>query len=121
VICLEYVSLEPVSHHDTYHPERPFGVVARELLVENDVKTYKQQGGRDRHSKQHPDFRARNVGEIDSEDSIQLTAEVERLRLIPAPLIGGLGRKLTQAGISCWSQAMLSAGNNTTIGIRYEG
>src|SRR5713226_3430976 len=35
---------------------------------------------------------ARHVGEIDSEDSIQLTAEVERLRLIPAPLIcGSLG------------------------------
>src|SRR3989442_10845251 len=35
---------------------------------------------------------ARHVGEIDSEDSIQLTAEVERLRLIPASLIcGSLG------------------------------
>jgi hypothetical protein len=26
---------------------------------------------------------ARQIGEIDSEDSIELTAEVERLRLIP--------------------------------------
>ena len=32
---------------------------------------------------------ARHVGEIDSADSIQLTAEVERLRLIPASLICG--------------------------------
>jgi hypothetical protein len=37
-------------------------------------------------------------GEIDSEDSIQLTAEVERLRLIPVPLIG---RRLGSFGY-CW-------------------
>jgi hypothetical protein len=30
---------------------------------------------------------ARHIGKIDSEDSIQLTAEVERLRLIPAPYL----------------------------------
>jgi hypothetical protein len=35
---------------------------------------------------------ARHIGEIDAEDSIQLTTEVERLRLIPASLIcGSLG------------------------------